>query len=204
MDRQPSTKVVLFTSLISLLHALANPPLYGWMSQRYRRGYLFVFKMALSVCGGQRPKRRLFLSKFWPPISRGKMLASPFHVYTFYFLIRTLIPREKWWILIHHFSRGGGSENKTAKRALGQGECRNLDLWIQPQFLCSSANVAATKNKEHTSIPTTRRKTLATGFNFQFALDFFPVIFCFPWFSSIPYWFKFLSEFTHAAQKMMS
>lgn len=100
MDRQPSTKVVLFTSLISLLHALANPPLYGWMSQRYRRGYLFVFKMALSICAGQRPKRRSSLSKFWPPISRGKMLASPFHEYTFCFLIITLIPRKKWWIRV--------------------------------------------------------------------------------------------------------
>lgn len=58
VDQQPSAKLVLFTSLISLLHALANPPLYGWMSQRYRRGYFFVFKMVLSMCGGHRPNRR--------------------------------------------------------------------------------------------------------------------------------------------------
>ena len=63
VDREPGTKVVVFTSVISLLHAVVNPPLYGWMSQRYRRGYVFVFKMALSVCGGNRPNRRS-LSKF--------------------------------------------------------------------------------------------------------------------------------------------
>lgn len=58
VDRKPVTKVVVFTSVISLLHAVVNPPLYGWMSQRYRQGYLFVFKMVLSVCGGRRPSRR--------------------------------------------------------------------------------------------------------------------------------------------------
>lgn len=67
VDREPAKKVVLFTSVISLLHAVVNPPLYGWMSQRYRRGYLFVFKLALSVCGGTRPNRRS-LSKFLPPV----------------------------------------------------------------------------------------------------------------------------------------
>ena len=58
VDREPAKKVVIFTSVISLLHAVVNPPLYAWMSQRYRQGYLFVFKMALSVCGGTRPNRR--------------------------------------------------------------------------------------------------------------------------------------------------
>ena len=64
VDQEPAKKVVVFTSVISLLHAVVNPPLYGWMSQRYRRGYLFVFKVALSVCGGTRPNRRS-LSKFF-------------------------------------------------------------------------------------------------------------------------------------------
>lgn len=67
VDQEPAKKVVVFTSVISLLHAVVNPPLYGWMSQRYRRGYLFVFKMALSVCGGTRPNRRS-LSKFSSPV----------------------------------------------------------------------------------------------------------------------------------------
>lgn len=67
VDQEPAKKVVVFTSVISLLHAVVNPPLYGWMSQRYRRGYVFVFKMALSVCGGTRPNRRS-LSKFLSPV----------------------------------------------------------------------------------------------------------------------------------------
>ena len=58
VDQQPSPKIVLLTTLFSFLHALANPLLYGWMSQRYRRGYIFVFKMVLSACGGHRPDRR--------------------------------------------------------------------------------------------------------------------------------------------------
>ncbi|CAH3128548.1 unnamed protein product [Porites lobata] len=58
IDQQPSPKIVLLTTLFSFLHALANPLLYGWMSQRYRRGYIFVFKMVLSACGGHRPDRR--------------------------------------------------------------------------------------------------------------------------------------------------
>ena len=67
VDQEPAKKVVIFTSVISLLHAVVNPPLYAWMSQRYRRGYLFVFKMALSVCGGTRPDRRS-LSTFLSPV----------------------------------------------------------------------------------------------------------------------------------------
>lgn len=67
VDQEPAKKVVVFTSVISLLHAVVNPPLYGWMSQRYRRGYVFVFKMGLSVCGGTRPNRRS-LSKFLSPV----------------------------------------------------------------------------------------------------------------------------------------
>lgn len=73
VDQEPAKKVVIFTSVISLLHAVVNPPLYAWMSQRYRRGYLFVFKMALSVCGGTRPDRRS-LSTFLSPVF---LLSSP-------------------------------------------------------------------------------------------------------------------------------
>ena len=58
IGQRPSPKLSMFTSLISLLHALANPVLYGWMSQRYRNAYKFVFKMMLCACGGRRPSRR--------------------------------------------------------------------------------------------------------------------------------------------------
>ena len=70
-NQEPAKPVVVFTSVISLLHAVVNPPLYGWMSQRYRRGYLFVFKTALSICGGKRPNRRS-LSKFCSPVKSVK------------------------------------------------------------------------------------------------------------------------------------
>ncbi|XP_068688629.1 adenosine receptor A2b-like [Montipora foliosa] len=64
VKKQPSTKIVLFTSMISLLHAFANPLLYGWMCQRYRRGYYFVLKKAWRICGGHRlPRRSLCKSR---------------------------------------------------------------------------------------------------------------------------------------------
>ena len=84
VDREPAKKVVIFTSVISLLHAVVNPPLYAWMSQRYRQGYLFVFKMALSVCGGTRPNRRslskgLFTWREGTPTNRATRLQGLKH-----------------------------------------------------------------------------------------------------------------------------
>ena len=89
-DQQPAKKVVIFTSVISLLHAVVNPPLYAWMSQRYRQGYLFVFKMALSVCGGTRPDRRS-LSKFLLPILALSSPARPVPQFSLKISIKKLL-----------------------------------------------------------------------------------------------------------------
>ncbi|KXJ08762.1 hypothetical protein AC249_AIPGENE11490 [Exaiptasia diaphana] len=53
--KEPNKNVSLVAGLMSLLHALVNPILYGKMSQRYRRGYLQVLKTIRMLCGGEQP-----------------------------------------------------------------------------------------------------------------------------------------------------
>ena len=64
---------VILVGLFSLVNALINPILYGKMSQRYRKGYVYIFTKILSVCGGERPDNSFF-GKFvlifdWRPVS---------------------------------------------------------------------------------------------------------------------------------------
>ena len=51
---------VILVGLFSLVNALINPILYGKMSQRYRKGYVYIFKKVLSVCGGEKPDNSFF------------------------------------------------------------------------------------------------------------------------------------------------
>lgn len=55
VGKEPNIKISVIAGLMSLLHALVNPVLYGKMSQRYRRGYILVLKTILMLCGGERP-----------------------------------------------------------------------------------------------------------------------------------------------------
>ncbi|EDO42911.1 predicted protein [Nematostella vectensis] len=50
--RPPRTTISLAASMASFLHAVVNPLLYGKMSKRYRRGYIYVMKQIVAFfCG---------------------------------------------------------------------------------------------------------------------------------------------------------
>ena len=51
---------VILVGFFSLVNALINPILYGKMSQRYRKGYVYIFKKILSVCGREKPDASFF------------------------------------------------------------------------------------------------------------------------------------------------
>jgi len=51
---------VILVGFFSLVNALINPILYSKMSQRYRKGYVYIFKKILSVCGREKPDASFF------------------------------------------------------------------------------------------------------------------------------------------------
>jgi hypothetical protein len=55
-----SHTVEVIVGFFSLVNAIINPILYGKMSLRYRRGYQFIFKKIMSICGGTKPDGRFF------------------------------------------------------------------------------------------------------------------------------------------------
>ncbi|KAK3740258.1 hypothetical protein QZH41_017829 [Actinostola sp. cb2023] len=55
--------VEIIVGFLSLVSAIINPLLYGKMSLRYRRGYQFILRKILSICGGEKPDGRLFDDK---------------------------------------------------------------------------------------------------------------------------------------------
>lgn len=56
---------VILMGFFSLVNALINPILYAKMSQRYRKGYIYIFKKILSVCGGAKPDGSFFGKWMW-------------------------------------------------------------------------------------------------------------------------------------------
>lgn len=57
---QINHSLVVIIGMFSLVNALINPILYGKMSQRYRKGYTYIFRKILSVCGGDQPHGTFF------------------------------------------------------------------------------------------------------------------------------------------------
>ena len=57
---QINHSLVIIIGMFSLVNALINPVLYGKMSQRYRKGYIYIFKKILSVCGAEQPDGSFF------------------------------------------------------------------------------------------------------------------------------------------------
>ena len=57
---QINHSLVVIIGMFSLVNALINPVLYGKMSQRYRKGYIYIFKKILSVCGAEHPDGSFF------------------------------------------------------------------------------------------------------------------------------------------------
>ena len=57
---QINHSTVILIGFFSLVNALINPILYGKMCLRYRKGYGFVFRKILSICGGEKPEDVIF------------------------------------------------------------------------------------------------------------------------------------------------
>lgn len=63
---------VILIGFFSLVNALINPLLYGKMCLRYRKGYCFVCRKILSLCGGEKPEDLIFDSTR-PRASAGRL-----------------------------------------------------------------------------------------------------------------------------------
>ena len=57
---QINHSTVILIGFFSLVNALINPLLYGKMCLRYRKGYCFVCRKILSLCGGEKPEDLIF------------------------------------------------------------------------------------------------------------------------------------------------
>ncbi|XP_032238072.2 uncharacterized protein DDB_G0290685 [Nematostella vectensis] len=55
-----SHSLEIIIGMLSLVSALINPLLYGKMSLRYRKGFLFIFKKIAVICGGKQPDGSFF------------------------------------------------------------------------------------------------------------------------------------------------
>ena len=55
-----SSSEVVIAGLFSLINGLINPILYGKMSTRYRKGYMFVLRKITSLCGCAPPEADFF------------------------------------------------------------------------------------------------------------------------------------------------